>query len=80
MSQQELVRARIGDREVNVGRTYAESNHLEILNEPTHLDDGTPRPETRAGGRPVKPQTTVALATGSKKAAAVIDSAPIEKG
>lgn len=78
MSQQELVRVRVGDREFNVGRTYAESNKLEVLkDEPTHLGDGTPRPETAREGRPLKPKTTVANASGKK--AAVIESAPSNK-
>lgn len=79
MTQQELVRVRVGDREFNVGATYAESNDLTVLDEPTHLDDGTPRPETARGGRPVKQKTTVAEAAG-KKPAAVIEPAPNEKG
>lgn len=82
MSQQEMVRVRVGDREFNVGRTYAESNELEVLkDEPTHLDDGTPRPETARGGRPVKPTVSVAEAAASKKAAVIdSESAPTKKG
>lgn len=81
MSQQELVRVRVGDREFNVGRTYAESNELEVLkDEPTHLDDGTPRPETARGGRPVKPTVSVAEAAASKAAVIDSESAPTKKG
>lgn len=82
MSQQELVRVRVGDREFNVGRTFAESNKLDVLkDEPTHLDDGSLRPETARDGRPLKPKTSVADAA-EKKTAAAIDSepAPTKKG
>lgn len=80
MSQQELVRVRVGDREFNVGRTYAESNDFEVLDdEPTHLDDGSLRPETARDGRPLKPKTSVAEAAEQKKAAAT-ESAPTKKG
>lgn len=80
MTQQELVRVRVGDREFNVGAAYAVAKKLEVLaDEPTHLDDGTPRSETRAGGRPVKPKTSVAEAA-EQKTAAVIEPAPTKKG
>ena len=69
---QELVRAVVGDQEVNVGRAYAEAKGLKVLDEPTHRPDGRPRPETRRGGRPNKPrqgiETTVAKAAAAKKA------------
>lgn len=61
-----LVRARIDDRSVNVSPEHAEAEGLELLDEPTHFDDGRPRPETRANGRPVKPKTTVAAAAAKK--------------
>ena len=63
-----LVRARIGDRSVNVSPEYAEAKGLEVLDEPTHLDDGRLREETKANGRPVKPKTSVASAAAAKKA------------
>lgn len=82
MSQQQLVRVRVGDREFNVGATYAESNELEVLeDEATHLDDGTPRPETARGGRQLKPKTSVTEAAEQKKAAVIdSESAPTKKG
>lgn len=55
----DLVRVRVGDREFNVGRAHAEANDLKVLDEPTHLRDGSLRPTTRAGGRQIKPRTTV---------------------
>lgn len=81
MTRQELVRVRVGDREFNVGATYAASNDLMVLkDEPTHLDDGTPRPETARGGRPVKPTVSVAEAAASKAAVIDSESAPTKKG
>lgn len=67
----ELVRVRLGDIEKNMGRALAESAGVEILDEPTHKGDGSLRGETRSGGRPVKPKTTVADSATGKKAAAV---------
>lgn len=62
-----LVRAVIGDREVNVSPEYAEAHGLEVLaDEPTHRPDGRTRPETRRGGRPLKPQTTVSTEAAKK--------------
>lgn len=69
----ELVRARINGFEKNVGRAYAETTDgVEVLDdEPTTNRDGSLRPTTRAGGRPVKPRTTVDdQATAKKKTAA----------
>lgn len=63
-----LVRALIGRRSVNVSPEYAEAKGLEVLDEPTHLDDGRVRPETTATGRPIKPKTTVAAAAAKKAA------------
>lgn len=73
----ELVRARIGGFEKNVGRAYAEAHGLEVLDEPTHDRGGAPRPTTRKGGRPVKPKTTVSHEADKK--AAVIEPAPNDK-
>lgn len=61
-----LVRARIGDRSVNVSPEYAEAEGLELLDEPTHRADGRTRPETTLAGRPLKPKTTVAEAAAKK--------------
>lgn len=65
-----LVRAVIGDQEVNVGKEYAESKGLEVLDEPTHSEDGQIRSATRRGGRRVKPKVSVAEKAAEKKAAA----------
>lgn len=61
-----LVRARIGDRSVNVSPEYAAAEGFEVLEEPTHRDDGRARPETTVSGRAVKPKTTVAEAAAKK--------------
>lgn len=61
-----LVRAVIGDREVNVSAEYAEAHGLEVLDESVRRPDGRLKPETRRKGRPVKPQTTVADAAAKK--------------
>lgn len=66
----DLVRVRVGDREYNAGRSDAERRGLTILDdEPTHTRAGNPRPETRVGGREVKPKTTVAKRAAAKKGA-----------
>lgn len=70
----DLVRVRIGGFEKNVGRSFAESNDLEVLDEPTANGDGSLRATTRKGGRPVKEKTTVAKQAAEKKAA--VTSAP----
>lgn len=67
---QELVRAVIDGQEVNVGAAFAKSKGLEVLDEPTHGEDGQIRPATRRGGRPRKPRTSVAKKAAEKKAAA----------
>jgi hypothetical protein len=72
----ELVRAVIGDREVNVSAAYAVKHDLQVLDEPTHRDDGRPRPETRRGGRPNKPKTSVAKKAAAKKAEPAQESGP----
>lgn len=76
----DLVRVRIGKVEKNVGRAFAESNELTILDEPTHRGDGTARGETRADGRRRKPKTSVAKAAAAKKeqAPAPVASTPEE--
>lgn len=70
-----LVRAVIGDQEINVSPEYAESKGLKVLDEPTHREDGRVRPATRRGGRPAKPKTSVAVAA-EKKAASSADNNP----
>ena len=70
----DLVRVRVNDIEFNVGRAYATAHKLNVLDEPTHDRSGNPRPETRAGGRPRKPRTTVAEQAAAKKAASTADS------
>lgn len=67
----DLVRVRIGDFEKNVGKAFAEAKGLEVLEEPTTNGDGSLRGTTRAGGRRVKPKTSVAKKATEKKAAAV---------
>lgn len=66
----DLVRVRVGDVEKNVGRAFAESVGLEVLDEPTHRPDGRPRQTTRVGGRRIKKRTSVAKSAAEKKAAA----------
>lgn len=70
----DLVRVRINDFEKNVGRSFAESLDLEVLDEPTTNGDGSLRATTRKDGRPVKEKTTVAKKAADKKAA--VTSAP----
>ncbi|KAB2808313.1 hypothetical protein F9L07_22625 [Pimelobacter simplex] len=72
----DLVRVRVGDTEFNAGRSDAHRRGLTVLDEPTHTRSGNPRPETRAGGRPVKPKTSVATKAAAKKAASAASSAP----
>ncbi|WP_418060808.1 hypothetical protein [Pimelobacter simplex] len=75
-SATDLVRVRVGDTEFNAGRSDAERRGLTVLDEPTHTRSGNPRPETRTGGRPVKPKTSVADKATAKKAASDAPSAP----
>lgn len=76
----DLVRVRLNGFEKNVGRTFAENTEgVEILDEPTHRPDGTAIAMTRAGGRPVKPKTSVAKQATAKKQAAVTESAPTDE-
>jgi hypothetical protein len=75
----DLVRARLNGFEKNLGRAFAESTEgVEILDEPTTNPDGTLRSTTRAGGRRVKPKTTVAKQAAEKKAAPGPASTPEE--
>lgn len=63
-----LVRVRVDGREFNVGRAYATAHQLTVLDEPAYTRDGQTRPASRAGGRPVKPKTSVAEAAAKKAA------------
>lgn len=73
----ELVRVRVDGVEKNLGRAYAESTDgVEILDEPVRNRDGSMRAETRAGGCPAKPRTTVAKKAAAKKKKAVAKKAP----
>ena len=65
----ELVRARIGDVEKNVGAAFAKVYDLETLDEPTARPDGSPRATTRKDGRRAKNKTTVDQSATAKKAA-----------
>jgi hypothetical protein len=67
----DLVRARLDNgNEKTVGREFAEMVGLEILDEDPFHGDGSVREETRKGGRPVKPHTSVAKTAAAKKTAA----------
>lgn len=67
MAESNLVRARVNGFEMNLGRAQAETTEdIEILDEPTHERDGSPRPTTRLDNRPVKPRTSVAEAAAAK--------------
>lgn len=69
MAANDLVRVRLNGVEMNLGKAHAESlKDAEILDEPTVNPDGSLRGETRIGGRPVKPKTTVAKKAAEKKA------------
>ena len=61
-----LVRARVGDREFNVGAAWAETHDLEVIDSPTHDDSGRPRGVTRTNGRPIKPRKSVDQAAAEK--------------
>lgn len=66
----DLVRVRLGRVEKNMGRALAEASGAQVLDEPTHNRDGSLRATTRAGGRRVKPKTSVAIEAAKKKAVA----------
>lgn len=61
-----LVRVRKDGFEFNVGANYAESKGLEVIDSPTHTQDGRPRRPTRLYGRPVKPKKSVAEKAAEK--------------
>lgn len=70
----ELVRAVVGDREVNVARHYAETNGLTVLDEPVRRTDGRLRVTSRRRSRPVKPKTSVKEAAAKKAAKSADDT------
>ncbi|WP_166390310.1 hypothetical protein [Nocardioides ochotonae] len=74
-----LVRARVGDVELNIGAAQAEIEGFDVLDEPTKNSDGSLRGTTRVGGRPQKEKTSVAKKAAEKKAA-VTEPAPTAKG
>jgi hypothetical protein len=65
----ELVRARVGRVEKNVGRKFAQTHGLEVLDEPTTRPDGSLRGQTLRGGRRDKKRTSVAEQVAEKKQA-----------
>ena len=77
----DIVRVREGDREYNTGRAFAEAHKLTILDEPARDRAGALRPVARAGGRKVKPKTSVAEAAAKKaeKSAEQPDNQPSEE-
>lgn len=67
----DLVRARLENGvEKSVGREFAELVGLKVLDESAFNGDGTVREDTRKGGRPMKPKTTVAERATAKKTVA----------
>lgn len=70
----DLVRVRLDNGvEKNVGRAFAERLGLTVLDEPALRGDGSPRKETRNGGRPMKKKTSATEAVAVKEMA----SAPV---
>lgn len=67
-----LVRVRKDGFEFNVGENFAASEELEVIDSPTHTQDGRPRRPTRLNDRPVKPKKSIAA-----KAAEKTPSAPV---
>lgn len=79
-----LVRYDLGDEyEITPrGRVFAETNGLDILDEPAVGRDGRVKKAQRIRkrtGRKAKPQTTVSDETAKKEKAAVIEPAPTDK-
>lgn len=75
----ELVRARVGDQSLNVGRAFAQSKKLQVLDEPTRNPDGSLRRATRANGRPATKKKTTVDREATAKKAAVIEPAPTDE-
>ena len=67
-----LVRVRKDGFEFNVGAGYAASKGLEVIDSPTHTQDGRPRRATRLNDRPVKPKKSVAEKAAEKAAGDVL--------
>lgn len=80
-----LVRYDLGDEyEITPrGRTFAEANGLDVLDEPAYDRTGAivkPRRERKRSGRPAKEKTSVSTEAAKKNdKAAVTESAPSEK-
>ena len=66
----DLVRVRIDNRELNLGRSFAEKHNLTVLDEPVEEVHGRPKSPTRTGGRRVKPKTSAAKKAATKRTAA----------
>lgn len=75
----DLVRARLGRVEKNVGKSFAEQHDLDVLDEPTRNPDGTLRATTRSGGRRAKKKTTVATSAAAKEKAAATPASTAEE-
>lgn len=73
-----LVRVRKDGFEFNVGANYAEAKGLEVIDSPTHLQDGRPRRATRLKDRPIKPKKSVAALAAEKGSKAPSASAEEE--
>ena len=61
-----LVRVRKDGFEFNVGANYPAAKGLEVIDSPTHTQDGRPRHATRLNDRPVKPKKSVAEKAAEK--------------
>lgn len=66
----DLVRVRLNGIEKNVGADFADIHDLDVIDESTTNLDGSLRGDMRAGGRPLKPKSSVAKKVAEKKAAA----------
>ena len=75
----DLVRVRHNGEEFNTGRVQAARKGFTVLDgEPTHKDDGSPRPRSRVGGRRSKPKVSVADAVTAKKSASGSQPAAVD--
>lgn len=64
----DLVRARLKSGvETNLSPFFANLYGAEVLDEPTVNPDGSPRRDTRAGGRKVKPRVSATEAAKANK-------------
>lgn len=65
----DLVRARLNGTDYTMARFWAKRLGADIIQSPTHNEDGTVRQATSAdSGRRAKPKTTVAKKAAAKKA------------